>query len=262
MGNQDHITKFNILSHVFLIHGFFPGYANSILGVEWYLGVLAVFIVCIPFIWKRNATLQSSVIWMIAGSFLCSCICSLLNYSIPDMPENYIYREYLGICFFVTHFPVLLLSRVFYFAVKEIQKNRVVGDRILSDSLLFFCIWMIGGEILQKNQLFGIGSYTMFGFWFFILAMSQAIKPSSLITNAGFSFIGKHSYPIYLFHYIFIIFENKLFMGETAGSIIVKYIITLSISCIIAVLLDKFVQRPLEGILLKMLKRICKLQCE
>lgn len=39
LGNEGHVTIKNIFAHIFLIHGLFPHYTDSMLGVDWYLGV-------------------------------------------------------------------------------------------------------------------------------------------------------------------------------------------------------------------------------
>ena len=51
LGSEGGISFFNILSHVFFIHGLFPHYTDSIIAVEWYLGVLAIFYLLAPMLY-------------------------------------------------------------------------------------------------------------------------------------------------------------------------------------------------------------------
>lgn len=45
LGNEGHVTIKNLLAHIFFVHGLFPHYTDSILGVDWYLGVLVIFFI-------------------------------------------------------------------------------------------------------------------------------------------------------------------------------------------------------------------------
>ena len=48
LGNEGRVTVKNIIAHICFTHGFFPHYTNSVLCVDWYLGVLVIFIIISP----------------------------------------------------------------------------------------------------------------------------------------------------------------------------------------------------------------------
>ena len=61
LGTQEHITAQNVLAHLFFLHGLFPHYADSIIGVEWYLGTLAIFYLLAPYLYKIINSLTSLI---------------------------------------------------------------------------------------------------------------------------------------------------------------------------------------------------------
>ena len=48
LGNEELVSVKNVATHIFFVHGLFPHYTDSILGVEWYLGALAMFFLITP----------------------------------------------------------------------------------------------------------------------------------------------------------------------------------------------------------------------
>lgn len=55
-GAESRVIIYNILSHLTFTNGLFPHYANSIIGVEWYLSTLVVFYVLLNLFrrWKMR----------------------------------------------------------------------------------------------------------------------------------------------------------------------------------------------------------------
>ena len=70
LGSEGKISLGNFLTHILFLHGLFPHYTDSIMGVEWYLGVLVLFYIISPLLYKVIKNLRSAIIaWMI-GSIL------------------------------------------------------------------------------------------------------------------------------------------------------------------------------------------------
>jgi peptidoglycan/LPS O-acetylase OafA/YrhL len=107
---------------------------------------------------------------------------------------------------------------------------------------------MIGGMALGYNSLWGLSGFTLFGIWFLILAISQKLNSCILIDNKLFEFLGKHSYPIYLFHYFLIEEYGKVVPALTKNDVVnwmIKYLIIVIVSSIVAIPLEKLIDAPI-----------------
>jgi peptidoglycan/LPS O-acetylase OafA/YrhL len=101
---------------------------------------------------------------------------------------------------------------------------------------------------LNYNRIWGLSGFTLFGIWFIILAISQKLNSCILIDNKLFEFLGKHSYPIYLFHYFLIGEYGKVVPTLTEHEVVnwlIKYLTIVIVSLIIAIPLDKYFEAPI-----------------
>jgi len=111
---------------------------------------------------------------------------------------------------------------------------------------------MIGGMALNRNFLLGLSGYTLFGIWFFLLACSQYLNSFFIIDNPLFRFLGNYSYPIYLFHFLFIWIYDKYIPSLSNNVVlnwIIKYVAIMVVVSVIAIPLVKWVEKPLEHVL-------------
>lgn len=257
LGLEKGITVRNVLSHLLFLHGLFPHYANSIIGVEWYLGVLAIFYILAPFIYKIINTLEKSITAFVISTFACSVLCRYIFYIFPQTEDSYIYRSYTDTLWIFAQLPVLILGIVLYYIIKSDICSKCLSKSLVSYSLLIFVIFMMGGQALEVNELFGIKNLTLFGIWFLMVAISQQLHRCPLIDNKFFRLLGKYSYPIYLFHFLFIqIYEKTVIysIGNNLLDWLVEYTIVIVISLIVAVLLTKFFEEPVIRVLSKLRK--------
>ncbi len=250
LGNEGHIRVGNVLSHITLTHGFFPHYVNSVIGVEWYLGVLGVFYVIMPLLYKCINSFEKSIIWFCISGFVCLGISLVtIRFIIPGMVDSYIYENYFGTFWFIMQFPVLILGIMLFYIFKSNILDRIKNSRrLLSYTLLIFALCMVGGMALERNLLLGLSSFTLFGMWFVLLALSQKISSCLLIDNKLFAFLGRYSYPIYLFHCA-LIWIYGMYMPDLTDNYVINWVIEFALiiiaSSILAVLLDRFFDIPI-----------------
>lgn len=113
---------------------------------------------------------------------------------------------------------------------------------------------MIVGEILGQNNLFTTSTFTRYGIWFSGIIISQAIYRCKVIDNRIFKKIGQKSYPIYLFHYLVINILSEVIVIENQNIfIIIKFIMTVTLTYLVALVLIKYVDKPLK----KLINNIC-----
>ena len=61
LGSRGSVSAVNMIAHILLLHGLAPHYINSVLGIEWYLGNLALFYFMAPFLYRKINSAEKSV---------------------------------------------------------------------------------------------------------------------------------------------------------------------------------------------------------
>lgn len=248
-GSIGHITIWNILSHLFFVNGFIPHHANSILGVEWYLGVLVLFYYIIPFLYKMLDSLEKAVCWFMSSSVLCYVISKSCDFLGKPVADEYIYSNYFSVFWFPAQFPVLVLGIVLFYLFQSNVLKKIRYPKEFSYVLLFVSGCMMAGMVFEYNQILGIANSTLFGIIFLCVILRQHLNSCRLINNFIFRFFGKNSYPIYLFHFVVIdIFEKyvpKMFHGNILNWGI-KYVGIVIVTTCVSIFLSRFPDRCLN----------------
>lgn len=262
LGSEGHVTLLNVLSHMLFIHGFFPHYINSIIGVEWYLADLAIFYLLVPFIYKYINSFEKAFMGIVLTMFSYSLIERFVCLDMP-MRDAYIYDNYIGVFWLPRQIPIFLCGVMLYFLLRDnTVKDRIRNKKMLAYTILALSGIMIAGEMYGKNTLFGVKDEVRFSFWFMGLIISQMLYPDKLINNRIFQVLGKSSYPIYLFHIFLLDLYNKIAAvstGNVVGDWGIKFIIVLGGSYIVSVALIKWVDRPIQEIMLKKCRKYLRL---
>lgn len=242
LGSEGRITIPNVLAHISFTHGLFPHYCDSIISVEWYLGVLAIFYVLAPLLFRVINNIWKAVTLSIWGTLICTFVTYVAVGFIPEVGDAYVYASYFETFSFIAQLPVLLLGIVLYYVLKEGQgKREEKQTAAMSCALLVLALVMIGGIARNKTTLWGVNGAAMFGVCFFLIALSQHFRASSLIDNPLFRYLGKNSYPIYLLHYYVISAYQQIcewyglyFIENEVASWLVKFMVVLSLTALIA----------------------------
>lgn len=118
LGSEKSISTLNLIFHIFFLHGFAPLYANSIIGLEWYLGVLAIFYLAAPFLYKFIKSITDSIIAFVF-SLLIPCFFILLtNNFLPEIDEE-IYRAYIFSSSIYAQLPIIMLGIFLYYFIDK-----------------------------------------------------------------------------------------------------------------------------------------------
>lgn len=248
LGSEESISFFNVLSHVFFVHGLFPHYTDSIIGVEWYLGVLAIFYFLVPILYKYINSLEKSIGLFVISIPICYTVKEIAYRYLPAVEDTYIYTTYIDTFGIMAQLPVILLGIILYFIMLEFDLQNIKEKKIISYGLLIFALIMILGQAYQKNKLYMINGDTLFGLWFLCIALSQAIWRTPFIDNRIFRTIGKYSYPLYLIHFFLIHMLQKYWIFNIENIVLnwgVQYIIILCASMIISYVVEKYYNRPI-----------------
>ncbi len=143
-----------------------------------------------------------------------------------------------------------------YFLFQGQLLEKITRPKLISYVLLVFASVMIAGQAFGQNSLFLISSETLFGLWFFLIAISQKICPLIWTDNKLWGLLGKYSYPIYLFHFFILAIYDKMNIPATGSALLdwcIKYVAALLASLAVSVILTKGFDRPMVERLKRML---------
>ena len=255
LGHAGKVSVLNIVTHIFFLHGINPYYINSVLGVEWYLAVLALFYILAPLLYKYINTLEKALMLFVAVTLVSYYIIKAALSFCP-ITDAYIWEAYIGYFGFFEQFPVLIIGIILYFSVKRIGASSTIkGNRALSYSVLLFSIHLLIGTLLEENRLFHVSGHVIVGIIFLGICLSQEIHCSPLAVNKVFAQWGKYSYPIFLFHFAFKNTFEKVMGGGTGVAFCLMKIGMVMTGCwLTACILTKWVDRPIIRLLEKGLK--------
>lgn len=246
LGSEGGITVFNVIAHLLLLHGLNPYYINSILGIEWYIGDLFLFYIVAPYLYKKIDNLEKSICFLIVTSIGVSFIDYIANFFISQK-DAYIFEAYIDTFWFFAQLPVFAVGIFLYFFLCKWDGIKKANNRlVLSLCVLLGSIVMLVGEMYGENHLFALSKYVLLAIWFCGIIVSQNIYKCPLLCNSIFAQIGTHSYPIYLFHWLFLkLYEEKIHIrvGNQILDWLIRYAIVLGISYILSVLVIKLETR-------------------
>lgn len=247
LGNEASVSVKNILTHIFFIHGAFPHYVDSILGVEWYLGALALFFLVTPLLYYFVNSLERSLFILLLVQIVVPYVNKLVKVILPVESDPIIYSAYLEKFGPINQLFVYCLGITLFFTIQKFQEGKSAESPksrfFLSYELLFFVAIMIYGQLYSKSQLFLLSNSATWGIWFFVLLLSQAIHACPIINNPFFRLCGKYSYGIYLFQFVWI---NNYGRFITVNSFLGKFAISFFGLLVISVVLTNFIDQPLQ----------------
>lgn len=246
LGNEGHVTIKNLLAHIFFVHGLFPHYTDSILGVDWYLGVLVFFLFISPFIYRIVDNLEKSIVLFITVYVMAPLLNGILASIIPIENDLIIYDAYIGTFNPLAQSLVYTIGIVLFFCIEKINKADIKNRQMLSYSTLFLVLILIYGQINGQSKVYRLSGSDMFGLYFAIIIISQTVHSSFLINNPLFRMFGKFSYGMYLFQFIWINFYER-YIG--VDNWLIKFIVSNIALLTISYCLTRFYDKPIQKLL-------------
>ena len=248
LGEDKPVTLMNVLAHVFLVHGFFPHYVNSLMGLEWYVGVLFIFILISPLLYRFINTWWKAIMLLLVVFFANPLIESYMFNHMPIMEDSIVYVGYIYSTGPFPNFTFFAFGIVMFFLYKKLSTVKLDDKKrtVISYSLLFLSLaliviqylYVILGEPLSMNE-----SYALI---YSLIIISQMVRPSPIIDNAFFRLFGKYSYGIYLFQYIVFNMYDRVVPYKGPGSWTIKFLVGLMVLLGVSVLLTKGIDKCIK----------------
>lgn len=204
LGTEGHVTVWNILSHIFLVHGFFPHYIDSMLGVEWYLGVLLIYDFISPWLYKHLRTLEKSLLFLTAVFLIKPVVVIALRHIMPVANDPAIYNNYIDTFSPYAEFMVFIIGIVTYHVLNKIEETKFDHPKLIGYALLILAFGLIIGQFVRQARLLPMTRHEMFSVIFILLFAGLYLTPVWFVDNAFLRLWGRHSYTIFLFNFIVI----------------------------------------------------------
>lgn len=256
---ENNISFGNILTHVTFTSGLFPQYCNSIINVEWYMGVLALFYFISPILFRIINNIYRAIMAFIVGSLGSLVSYHFLMRFLPYVESSEAYETYVGTFCITSQIGVLLLGIVLFFVLKK--ECTLLPDKekiITSYFLILFSVVLIVGTMLDRNYVLGINKFGLFGICFFIMAYALNMHACKIVDNVVFRFLGRKSYFIYLFHFLLIRLYDKyvpVITGNEFINWIIKYVLVLIIVVALSYPVEKYFEKPLVAVMNKAIRK-------
>jgi peptidoglycan/LPS O-acetylase OafA/YrhL len=206
----------NTIMHVLYLHSFFPYFVNSVMWVEWYLGVMVIYMAVLPILCKyirRRKEAVGLVVVFAVSSFLITSLLSLLN----PLKDEYIWNGWVYTYSFILHMPSLGAGILLYY-LDDLQLKRESSRMLCGISItgyITLSYLSAYGETIRLIRIFKISGFTLV-FLFFVLGVQRS--NNIVFHNRIWQTIGQNSYGIYLLHFLLIFVCAHFISDEFAVS--------------------------------------------
>lgn len=241
----------NYICNCLFLHGFFPKYINAI-GNNWYIGTLAIFILLIPFIyrlinsiWKACALLGIS--WLLQK--MIEKTVAIWNFG-QDME---IWKNYWNGFSIFKQLPIMTIGIILYFLLFHYEIHLHIYNKLVDRFETTGAVALLYGSffILCGSLFYAVVTYQSiykFAVIIGLLIIVLFCYPVPLIVNRFYSFVGKYSYGIYLFHLLLLGRINNLladFVDDLLLNVTLATLITLMVCLFASVIATNYFEKPI-----------------
>lgn len=247
-------TQYNIseiLFNVTFTNSLSTRYFNSLVPGGWSISVEVLFYLLLPLLFIKIKTLRSALILLL--------LALIFRFIMINAFTGY---DSLFLFFFLpNHLPIFGLGIVLYFLVQ--QQNvpfKIIGT---VSSALFF-----SGILLQLMKIDFIPVHFLYGIAFLNLTYYLGITNKKIwINNLVFQNIGKISYSMYLWHFIVLLYMDRLGLIDliydyTLSSVVINFIYRFLLYTVLTMLFSyvtyKYIEMPFQNLGRAIIKKIAK----
>ncbi len=239
------VSILNIFAHFLFIFGLVPHYMNSIIGVEWYLGVLVLLYLIISVFGKYLNGIRKCIIAIVLSILISKLVVFIFKHSIsPDIIDYEIYAIFFTNFNFIVQLPFFLIGCLLYIIGSD--DSCILRIRKWSFLSKIIPILALSIYIGTSLNIFKHNHTYLYAIFAFLIILANFLGGKSL-DNKLLARIGERSYGIYLTHFtlilIFNIYVPVNHQNVTVVYMFCKFALILFVSYSITLLFDNLTNR-------------------
>lgn len=244
LGEYSHISSLNVFSHLVFLNGLNPYWINSIIGIEWYVADLVLFMLVSLVLYRWIKSFERALLFVTVG-FCLSCVFTLF---MKNWAHDYVQEAYIQIFSVLAQFPAWGLGVLLYFllsqgSLQKYNENKTISYCLLVAALFVFSLFIYEVIIITN----GTASQLILGVCLLTLIISQVLHSCPIIVNKIWGEMGKRSFGIYLTHlFMFSLYDRYLPLSTNHVLIDwgIRYISVLGLSFLASWLTKIFIEEP------------------
>lgn len=246
LGSLPGISKANIVSNFFFVHGVNPYWINSIVPGGWSISVEMMFYAIVPFLFKKIADINQAIRFLLLTIILKIVLDVLLSNWVP-IPDVQLWNSFLGFYIFA-QLPVFALGFILFFMVKNPESLASVDMKgVYAAALAFVVCLAIGFNVMPL----------VFALVFLILILGFSRYELPLFSNRFTRYVGKISFSVYLVHFALLHWMEKWGMLDLIAStgvitsmvnFAIRYAILVALSVLAGSLSFYLLEQPVQSL--------------
>jgi peptidoglycan/LPS O-acetylase OafA/YrhL len=175
-----------------LLFNLMPGHHESMVWAGWTIGVEVLFYILVPYLLIFVKNIYASIVAVVVAVALSTVFYKF--YLSPNYPAGYAYMSFMGSI-------GVFVFGIFGYFLFGFLKGRGQARRV-GNGLLILALVLAGVLVAKEQALVSLvgNRSNLWALIFVLLVVSQCLAPVFVITNAGFSYLGRLSFGLYLCH--------------------------------------------------------------
>jgi peptidoglycan/LPS O-acetylase OafA/YrhL len=237
------LSPMAVAASMSFLYNLAPGQHESVVWAGWTIGVEMLFYMVVPYLLVFVQSTGGAIAFLIAA-VVCSAQFFKL-YTVGNYPPGYAYMSFLA------SIGVFAYGILAYFLFKRLSINGPISWKITS--VVTICVAIVGLLTIWKEPILTsyVGNRSLvWGPFFTLLVISQAITPVALISNRIFAYLGNLSFGLYLCHppvvYLLKATYGRIYSWDLGleASFLICTLLTFACVIPVAVLAHRFVEKP------------------
>ncbi|OOQ57291.1 acyltransferase family protein [Mucilaginibacter pedocola] len=235
-------TPLSVLLNIVFLHSFVEQAYNSIVPGGWSIGTEMLFYLLFPAIFNYYSKIRN-VVWLFLLPLAAFIIATLYTATCYAAFKEEVFTNHFFFAFIINQLPIFALGISYFFLEKFIPTKLPPLVSMALFLVLFFAALILSRKLTHNINLTIFVAGLSFAFLF------------NFFKHAGLNLpilarIGQLSFSIYIFHFLFAYPLSNEISIHISGRfnattvLVINFLITLTLSALLAILSEKFIEKP------------------